>query len=223
LVTILQFLRFLSKFMQSVRLFLLPFSVLMDVNAMTIARATLPDVNTELIHGAQDGDQAMVAALYEHFNRGIFRYLYYRVGDRQTAEDLTSEVFVRMLRFISGFRPPSSTFQAWLFQIARNVANDHFRKTGSHPLSELSEALPADSAGLDEAVNHRLTTERLRQAVLLLSESQRDVILLRFISAMPISDVAQALNKSEDAVKGLQRRALMTLRNILTEWEVHYE
>jgi RNA polymerase sigma-70 factor (ECF subfamily) len=195
----------------------------MDMNAMTIARATLPDVNTELIHGAQDGDQAMVAALYEHFNRGIFRYLYYRVGERQTAEDLTSEVFVRMLRFISGFRPPSSTFQAWLFQIARNVANDHFRKTGSHPLSELSEALPADSAALDEAVDHRLTTERLRQAVLLLSESQRDVILLRFISAMPISDVAQALNKSEDAVKGLQRRALMTLRNILTEWEVHYE
>jgi RNA polymerase sigma-70 factor (ECF subfamily) len=219
----LQIFRFLSKFMQSMRLFLLPSSVLMGVNAMTIARATLPDVNTELIHRAQDGDQAMVAALYEHFNRGIFRYLYYRVGDRQTAEDLTSEVFVRMLRFISGFRPPSSTFQAWLFQIARNVANDHFRKTGNHPLQDLSEALPADSAALDEDVDHRLTTERLRQAILLLNESQRDVIVLRFISGMPISDVAQSLNKSEDAVKGLQRRALMTLRNILTEWEVHYE
>jgi RNA polymerase sigma-70 factor (ECF subfamily) len=219
----LQIQRFLSKFMQSVRLFLLSSSVLMDVNSMTIARTTLPDVNTELIHRAQDGDQAMVAALYEHFNRGIFRYLYYRVGDRQTAEDLTSEVFVRMLRFISGFRPPSSTFQAWLFQIARNVANDHFRKSGSHPLSELSEALPAESTALDDAVERHLTTERLRQAVLLLSESQRDVIVLRFISTMPISDVAQALNKSEDAIKGLQRRALMTLRNILTEWEVHYE
>jgi RNA polymerase sigma-70 factor (ECF subfamily) len=206
-----------------VRLFLEPSSVLKGVNSMTIANASVSEVNTELIHRAQEGDQAMMAALYEHFNRGIFRYLFYRVGERQTAEDLTSEVFVRMLRFISGFRPPSSTFQAWLFQIARNVANDHFRKTGSHPISELSEAMPAESTGLDDAVDHRLTTERLRQAVLLLNESQRDVIVLRFISGMPISEVAQALNKSEDAVKGLQRRALMTLRSILVEWEVHYE
>ena len=81
----------------------------------------MPEVNTELINRAQEGDEAMIAALYEHFNSGVFRYLYYRVGERQTAVDLTSEVFVRMLRFISGFRPPSSTFQAWLFQIARNV------------------------------------------------------------------------------------------------------
>jgi RNA polymerase sigma-70 factor, ECF subfamily len=190
---------------------------------MTIARASMPEVNTELIQRAQEGDRAMMAALYEHFDRGIFRYLFYRVGERQTAEDLTSEVFVRMLRFISGFHPPSSTFQAWLFQIARNVANDHFRKVGVHPLSELSEAMPAESTGMDEAVEKRLTSERLRQAIQVLNESQRDVIVLRFISGMSISDVAQALNKSEDAVKGLQRRALMTLRNILMEWEVHYE
>ncbi len=183
----------------------------------------MPDVNTELINRAQDGDEAMIAALYEHFNSGVFRYLYYRVGERQTAEDLTSEVFVRMLRFISGFHPPSSTFQAWLFQIARNVANDHFRKVGSHPMSELSEAIPSGNLSVDETVDHQLTTDRLRQAVLLLNESQRDVIVLRFISGMPIADVAQALNKTEDAVKGLQRRALMTLRSILMEWEVDYE
>jgi RNA polymerase sigma-70 factor (ECF subfamily) len=198
-------------------------SVLKGVNSMTIARATMPEVNTELIHRAQEGDEAMIAALYEHFNGGIFRYLFYRVGERQTAEDLTSEVFVRMLRFIAGFHPPSSTFQAWLFQIARNVANDHFRKMGTHPVSELSETIPAGNDSMDETVDHRLTTAQLRQAVLLLNENQRDVIVLRFISGMPIAEVAQALNKSEDAVKGLQRRALMTLRRILEEWEVDYE
>ena len=76
---------------------------------------------------------------------------------------------------------------------------------------------------MDETVDHRLTTAQLRQAILLLNENQRDVIVLRFISGMPIAEVAQALSKSEDAVKGLQRRALMTLRSILEEWEVDYE
>jgi RNA polymerase sigma-70 factor (ECF subfamily) len=180
------------------------------------------NVNTDLIARAQKGDSDVIAALYEGYHLSIFRYLYYRVGDMQTAEDLTSEVFERMMRFIAGFKPPSATFQAWLFQIARNLATDYFRKNGARDHWELEESMTADYTDLDATIDRRLTSETLRQALSRLTDEQRDVILMRFIAGMPIFETAQALDKSEDAVKGLQRRALMSLRKILSDWEVSY-
>jgi RNA polymerase sigma-70 factor (ECF subfamily) len=85
-------------------------------------------LNPTLIRRAQEGESAVVGALYERYQRGIFRYLYYRVGDQQTAEDLTSEVFLRMVEKLSNFDDRQLSFQAWLFQIARNLSIDHYRK-----------------------------------------------------------------------------------------------
>jgi RNA polymerase sigma factor (sigma-70 family) len=84
----------------------------------------LNTVDPNTILGAQAGRPEQVTALYEHYHAGIYRYLYYRVGDRQTAEDLTSEVFLRMIRNLKGYRLQGSMgpFQAWLFQIAHNLA-----------------------------------------------------------------------------------------------------
>lgn len=182
----------------------------------------MTEINTELIRRAQQGDTKMISDLYEHYHLSVFRYLYYRVGDQQTAEDLTSEVFVRMLRFLSGFKPPSSSFQAWLFQIARNLSTDHYRKMSVRKHVPLEENLIAESVDLDETVQNTLTSEKLQQALAALKDEQRDVILLRFVAGLPIAEVAQSLNKSEDAVKGLQRRALTALREKLTQWEITY-
>ncbi len=71
-------------------------------------------------------------------------------------------------------------------------------------------------------VERRLNNMTLQQALNLLSGDQRDVIVMRFIVGMPITEVAQTLHKSEDAVKGLQRRALTSLRDVLNEWEINY-
>jgi RNA polymerase sigma-70 factor (ECF subfamily) len=170
------------------------------------------DVNTEQIRRAQTGDAQVLSALYERYYRGI----------RQIAEDLTSEVFLRMLRFIAGFHPPASMFQSWLFQIARNLAIDHYRKMSRREHLPLEERMAAANVDLDRTVEHNLTSESLLQALDRLTEDQRDVILMRFIAEMPLAQVARALHKSEDAVKGLQRRALLALRRILTEWEISY-
>lgn len=180
------------------------------------------NINTDLIKRAQQGDLEMISALYEQHQQSIFRYLYYRVGDQQAAEDLTSEVFLRMLRFISGFNPPSSSFPSWLFQIARNLVADYFRRSNSHVHLELQESLSMASEDVDRAVERNLTNEVLRQALNHLSAEQRDVIILRFLSGMPISEVARALDRSEDSIKGLQRRAVIALREILTDWEISY-
>jgi RNA polymerase sigma-70 factor (ECF subfamily) len=180
------------------------------------------NINTRLIRRAQKGDLEIISALYEQHQQSIFRYLYYRVGDQQTAEDLTSEVFLRMLRFLSGFNPPSAAFPAWLFQIARNLVADYFRRSGSHPCLELREGLAVAAEDVDRAVERKLTNEVLHQALDLLSAEQRDVIILRFLSGLPISEVARALNRSQDSIKGLQRRAVIALREILTDWEIAY-
>lgn len=183
----------------------------------------MADVNTETIKRAQQGDEAVLSELYKKYNTSIYRYLYYRVGDAQTAEDLTSEVFERMLRFIGGFRPPSVTFTSWLFQIARNLAIDHYRRNGRRQDIELKEQPSDRKDDPDMTIERTLTRENLQHALTELTDDQRDVIILRFVAEMPIAETAQALNKSEDAIKGLQRRALIALRQTLNDWEVIYE
>jgi RNA polymerase sigma-70 factor (ECF subfamily) len=179
-------------------------------------------LNEDLIHRAQEGEPIVVSAIYERYQRGIFRYLYYRVGDQQTAEDLTSEVFLRMIEALENYNNHKISFQAWLFQIARNLSIDHYRKMSVQQNVPLEDNLPIDEKEPLELVSQELTSEKLRQALVKLPENQRDVIVMRFISGMPIGEVAESLHKSEDSIKGLQRRALLALREILNQWEVSY-
>jgi RNA polymerase sigma-70 factor (ECF subfamily) len=109
-----------------------------------------------------------------------------------------------------------------LFQIARNLVADHFRQSSSSNHLELQEGLSMTSDDVDRAVERKLTGEVLRQALNHLSAEQRDVVILRFLSGMPIAEVARALDRSEDSIKGLQRRAVIALRKILTDWEISY-
>lgn len=177
----------------------------------------------EWIIRAKQGDSDAVAELYERFHLGIFRYLYYRSGDSHAADDLTSEVFLRMMHALSSFQLQESAFQAWLYQIARNVLIDHFRKANTRNDVPLEENIMEGTDTIrTRPVERALNSITLQKALDRLSVEQRDVIVMRFVSGMPIYEVAQALNRSEDAVKGLQRRALSNLRDVLVDWEIHY-
>ncbi|MFZ6027246.1 MAG: sigma-70 family RNA polymerase sigma factor [Chloroflexota bacterium] len=179
----------------------------------------LPTLPNETIVQAQQGHAEPVGAIYRHYHQRIFRYLYYRVGDQQTAEDLTSEVFLRMVRSLSEFRLEGTPFQAWLFRIARNIAIDHFRVSQAHPTAQLAEAHPAPT-NLERIVERSLTSERLQAALAQIAEEQREVIVMRFVLGMNLAETAQAIHRSEDAVKGLQRRGLMALKEHLKDLEV---
>jgi RNA polymerase sigma-70 factor, ECF subfamily len=184
---------------------------------------TNPENITHLIKKAQGGDSNAIGELYEYFRLGIYRYLYYRTGETQAADDLTSEVFLRMIRSLAGYRLELGSFQGWLYQIAHNLLSDHYRKNNGKQQVELEDKVVEDPLNpRTRPVERRLNSVILKQAIQKLSGEQREVIVLRFIAGMPIAQVAQALNRSEDSVKGLQRRALMTLRDVLTEWEIHY-
>jgi RNA polymerase sigma-70 factor (ECF subfamily) len=179
-------------------------------------------LNPDLIRRAQDGETIVVSEIYDRYQRSIFRYLYYRVGDQQTAEDLTSEVFLRMIEKISMYQEQRTSFQAWLFQIARNLSIDYYRKMKARSTTTLEEDHPEMGEQPLELINRELTSEKLCQALVELPETQRDVIVMRFVVGMPIGEVAETLHKTEDSIKGLQRRALIALKEILIAWEVTY-
>ena len=172
-------------------------------------------LNADVVLRAQKGNTEAIGELFEQYHQPIYRYLYYRTSDPNTAEDLAADVFLRMVRALPGYENPDLPFQAWLFQIARNVAIDYYRKNSHHPQVEFQENFPAVSGNPDVLLEITLTSAMLAKAVDRLNEDQRDVVLLRFIEEMPIALVAQTLHKSEDAVKGLQRRALVALKEFL--------
>lgn len=179
-------------------------------------------LNGDLIRRAQEGEPSVVGEIYERYQRGIYRYLYYRVGDLQTAEDLTSEVFLRMIEKLPNYSGRTLTFQAWLFQIARNLSIDHYRRMSIRKNVQLEDEYPEESDEPLDMIMKELTSEKLYHALVKLPDNQRDVLVMRFIVGLPVREVAQTLHKSENSVKGLQRRALKSVRNILIEWEVTY-
>lgn len=183
---------------------------------------TIEVVSPEVIARAQNGDSEVIGELYERYNLDVFRYLFYRLGDRHAAEDLTSEVFLRMIRALRGYRSQNASFDAWLFQIARNLAVDHLRKMNVRNHVSLEEFMVAEKEEVDGTVERKLTSDKLVKALNRLNADQRDVLVLRFVNGMRLEQVAQTLNKSVDSIKGLQRRGLIALREILTDWEVNY-
>jgi len=172
-----------------------------------------------LIELAQNGSPEAAGSLYHYHHPAIFRYLFYRTGDRQAAEDLTGEVFLKMMQALPGFNGGNGAFRAWLFQIARNLSIDHLRRALAHPHQEFPEEMSAPGLDPERSTEASLTENALRTALTGLGDDQKDVILLRFIEGLPLAETARALHKSEDAVKGLQRRALIALREALSQSE----
>jgi RNA polymerase sigma-70 factor (ECF subfamily) len=180
-------------------------------------------VQSDVVDRAQRGNPEATGALYTRYHQNIYRFLYYRTGDPQIAEDLTSDVFLKMVQALPSYRLDSTPFQAWLFQIARNLAIDHYRRATTHPVAFLSENLNSLEMDLDSTIEFNLTCRGLADALARLDENQRDVVLLRFIQGMPIAEAASVLHKSEDAIKALQRRGLAALRVMLNHNEDNHD
>jgi RNA polymerase sigma-70 factor (ECF subfamily) len=178
-----------------------------------------PDLDPEgvrlraLVELARDGDVEAFGQLYDHYMSGVFRFIYYRVGSRQLAEDLTSETFVRGLRAIQRFTWQGKDFGAWLTTIARNLIADHFKSSRAR-LEIVSDDVPegrTTARSTEEDVLSLISNEMLFEAVNSLPPEQRDCILMRFIQGMSIAETAAALKRSEGAIKQLQLRAVRSL------------
>lgn len=151
-----------------------------------------------------------------HFDR-IYAYIYRKTGDRQVAEDLTSDTFMKALANIKNYKFTGQPFAAWLYRIASNVVTDHYR--ARRPVTSLDEGLqmPATDTGPEEAVLHLDDQQAVARAIQTLSPDQQDVILLRFTGDLKLKEIAQVIGKTEGAVKALMFRALGSLKGKLME------
>ncbi len=166
-----------------------------------------------LVDLAKQGDAEAFGQLYEHYVSGVFRFVYYRVGSQQLAEDLTSETFVRGLRAIQRFNWQGKDFGAWLTTIARNLVADHFKSSRSR-LEIVSDTIPegkTHAPSPEQEVLALISNEMLFEAVSSLPTEQRDCILMRFIQGLSIAQTAAAMGRSEGAIKQLQLRAVRSL------------
>ena len=170
-----------------------------------------------LVELAQAGDTEAFGQLYDRYVTGVFRYLYSRVGSTQLAEDLTADTFLRALRSLHTFEWKGKDFAAWLTTIARNLMNDYFksRRTRSEFTTDVFPDRPDNGHGPEADVLASRSNAALMQAVASLPDDQRDCILMRFVQELSIHETAQALGRSEGAIKQLQLRAVRSLGKIL--------
>ncbi len=170
----------------------------------------------ELIKHAQQGDLEAVAAIYSQHQPAVFTYIFYRVSDQDCAEDLTAEVFVRMLAKLAEYADQGRPLLSWLYTIARNLVVDYYRKTHERNSMPLKENLISSDIG--HPVNEtesQLAQECLARAMDQLTEEQRQVVLLKFVEERDIADVSLILGKNERAIRSLQHRALATLHRAM--------
>lgn len=170
-----------------------------------------------LVQKAQTHDPLAFDRLYEYFADPLYRYFYYRSGDPHVAEELVSEVFLRIVEAIAKFRLPDHAqarmFSGWVFRIASTRMVDHYRQQKRQSV-ELDESIPAPFSA-DEVVDRSLEHEELRAAILKLTPEQQQVVLLRFVERMSTEEVALATGQTIGAVKAMQHRALNAMAKIL--------
>ncbi len=171
----------------------------------------------ERIDRARAGDPEAQAWLFdEHYSR-VFAYLRTRMSEPQDAEDLSMEVFIRMLDALPRYSYRGVPFISWLMRIAQNLARDHYRERGSASrMVSLADDLDVDS-GEDPArqVELQLSMAEIGEAMQNLTELEREVIRLRYAAELSIAETAAALEKSENNIKQLTHKGLAKLRKAL--------
>ncbi|MER6501516.1 ECF subfamily RNA polymerase sigma factor, BldN family [Streptomyces sp. NPDC001455] len=173
----------------------------------------------ELVERAQAGEAEAFGRLYDQYSDTVYRYIYYRVGGKATAEDLTSETFLRALRRISTFTWQGRDFGAWLVTIARNLVADHFKSSRFRLEVTTGEMLDANEVerSPEDSVLESLSNAALLQAVRRLNPQQQECVTLRFLQGLSVAETARVMGKNEGAIKTLQYRAVRTLARLLPD------
>ncbi|MFW6691516.1 ECF subfamily RNA polymerase sigma factor, BldN family [Streptomyces sp. MAR4 CNX-425] len=173
----------------------------------------------DLVERAQAGETEAFGRLYDQYADTVYRYIYYRVGGRATAEDLTSETFLRALRRIGTFTWQGRDFGAWLVTIARNLVADHFKSSRFRLEVTTGEMLdPSETErSPEDSVLESLSNTALLETVRKLNPQQQECVTLRFLQGLSVAETAQVMGKNEGAIKTLQYRAVRTLARLLPD------
>jgi len=160
---------------------------------------------------AQAGDQAAIRFLYLRYKDNVYGYVLSFVRDTHEAEDVTQQVFLKLLSVIHKYQAREVPFTSWLLRVARNAALDHLRQRRTVPCEEVYESShQADDAGRDRRWG-------LEQALEALPEEQRNVVVLRHLVGLTPGEIAERMGRSEASIHGLHHRARKAMRRELID------
>lgn len=179
------------------------------------------EAKERLLVEAAQGDPARFAELYEYCFAPVYAYIVRRVRNRDEAEDLTAEVFQKALASLPRFKWRGVPFAAWLYRIASNMIADRAQRIAGSVVEASGEDLEHDAPVDSQKDTQESLEEVERQAQLFrlveeLADDQRRVVVMRFAEEKSIRQIAQALGRTEGAVKQLQFRAIENLRKAVT-------
>ena len=173
--------------------------------------------DAELVKQVQAGQTAAMSKLYQRHRTAVFRYTLSKVYDPNLAQDITGEIFLRVVSHLPRYKVTDVPFTVWLFRIARNYTITHQQKENRYQLMPISDTNELSRAEDNPAriVESQLELEWIWGGLQQLDEQQREVIVLRFISGLSLKEVATTLERTVGAIKTLQHRGIKALRTAL--------
>lgn len=185
-------------------------------------RPDVPPVPAETLAAAIAGDREAFGEIYRTHHDEVYRFVYYRVTTTALAEDITAETFAKAIRNIGSFASIGSGMIGWLVTIARNLINDHFKSSYNRRENFTTDGEMRDAdvtePGPETFALIRLEDQALRDAVGRLCDTHREIVELRFLQGLTVTETAAVMGKLEGAVKTLQWRAVRALaRNVAAD------
>ena len=164
-------------------------------------------------------DAQAFGRLYDNNVGKVYKYIYYKVGTAVQAEDLTAQVFMKAWEASDRYQWTERPFSAWLFRIAHNLVVDHFRsQRDTLSIEGLPFEIDAHADSLDVQAQRKLTAAELKKAIARLTDSQQQVIVLKFLEGYSTEETARIMGKDQGAIRALQHRALTALQRTCRPW-----
>ena len=168
-----------------------------------------PDVARAVVR-AQAGDHDAIRFLYLRYKNNVYGYVLSMLRDEYEAEDVTQQVFIKLMRVIGKYEPREAPFTSWILRVARNMAVDHLRQRRPVPAEEVRDSSAPDHDG---SLDRRWGLEQALEA---LPEDQRRVVVLRLVGGLTPGEIAERMGRTEASIHGLHHRARHTLRSELS-------
>lgn len=168
-----------------------------------------------LVKKIKKGDKEAFEEIYNLFAERIFRYIYLKIGNKEEAEDLTQQVFIKVWEAIDNFQFRKNPFSSWIYRIAHNLVVDFYRK--QKDLLSLNDDIKVeiiDSLNLEERLYYKEELRKILKIINQLPTTQRDILILRFIDDLSYREIAKIMKKSPLSLRVLQHRALKKLKEL---------
>lgn len=175
-------------------------------------RTDMLNAEKEIVMACKSGDSASFGKLYDHYIRPIYNFIYFKTFHKETAEDLTSQTFLKALDKIKSF-DVEKPFGAWLYQIARNNVIDHYRKRKHQ--SDIDDFWDlSDGTDVESDVETKQLSEKVRKEMEGLSRPEREIIIMRVWQDLSYKEIAEILGKTEGGCKMSFSRAISKLKKL---------